>query len=82
MRPIYIKIRSTTSLARGGDQRRTDVIGVELVNSNESANSKGSESPARKGAQDREFALVKIIDEGRIKLFCAISQVHSMEQKI
>ena len=49
--------------------RRTDIIRVELVNTNQDANSGCPQSPSKGFTEDRELAGMKVIDEQRVELW-------------
>ena len=53
---------------RGGREVRTDVVGVELVNTDEHADGRRTESPFGEGAEEGELARVEVVDEERIEL--------------
>jgi hypothetical protein len=46
---------------------RTDVVCVELVNSNEDANSSQSKTPLAQGAEDWELAFVEVIEQNLVE---------------
>ena len=46
----------------------TDIVGVELVNSYECANSGCTESPCSDWTNDRELSLVHVVNENAVEL--------------
>ena len=53
---------------RGGREVRTDVVGVELVNTDEHADGRRTESPFGEGAEEGELARVEVVHAARVKL--------------
>ena len=49
--------------------QRTDIIRVELVDTNQDTNSGCPQSPSKGFTEDRELAGMKIIDEQRVELW-------------
>ena len=49
--------------------RRTDIIRVELVDTNQDTNSGCPQNPSKGFTEDRELAGMKVIDEQRVELW-------------
>lgn len=53
---------------QNGKEKPTNVTCVELVNTDQNADSCGPKRPGRQGAKDRELALMEIVDDDGVEL--------------